>query len=137
MVEFILLNPCTCSRYQYDSIEKQDDRYKIRFLNAVTEIDKVTVSRFDLVDCPECPILVADLPYDELSFIQNVKSEARISLFIYQPSDFGVIHHRVDDLKLNFNKAYTVVFTGSTSLGNNEDDDDTNNGYSVILIQEY
>ena len=123
--------------YQYDPIEKEDDRYKIRFLNAATEIDRVTIARFDLVECPECPILVSDLGYDELSFIQQVQSEAKISLFIYEPSDFGIVYHRVDDLKLNFNKAYTLVFTGNTSLGNNKDDDNTNNGYSIILIQEY
>lgn len=123
--------------YQYDPLEKQDDRYSIRFLNAVTQIDKVTISRFDLVDCPTCPILVSDLNYGELSMIQKVESEARISVFIYQPSDFGVVYHRVDDLKLNFNKAYTVVFTGNTMLGNSEDDDYTNNGYTIVLIQEF
>lgn len=123
--------------YQYSPISKGDDLYRIRFLNAATEIDKITISRFDLVACPDCPILERDLVYGQISNIQEVRSEAKISLFIFDPADYGKLYHRVDDLKLNFNKAYTVVFTGDSSLGNNEDKDNTNNGYTVILIQEY
>ncbi len=123
--------------YQNDPINKFDNIYKIRFLDASTEIDRITVSRFNLVDCPECPILVNNLDYDELSFIQEVKSEAKISLFVYNPDDFARIYHRVDDLKLNFNKAYTVIFIGNSTLGDNSDDDNTNNGYSVVIIQEF
>ncbi len=123
--------------YQTDPIEKFDNIYKIRFLNASTEINRITVSRFNLVDCQGCPILANNIAYDELSFIQEVNSEAKISLFVYNPEDFAGLYHRVDDLKLNFNKAYTVIFTGNSSLGNNNDSDNTNNGYSVVIIQEF
>ena len=123
--------------YQSDPIEKYDDMYKIRFLNASSEIERITVSRFNLIDCPACPILANNIAYDELSFIQDVRSEAKISLFVYNPDDYGKLYHRVDDLKLNFNKAYTFIFTGNSSLGNNSDSDNTNNGYSVVIIQEF
>ncbi|MFA7326271.1 MAG: hypothetical protein WC121_06370 [Candidatus Kapaibacterium sp.] len=123
--------------YQSDPIDKYDNMYKIRFLNASTEIDRITVSRFNLIDCPACPILANNIAYDELSFLQEVKSEAKISLFVYNPDDFARLYHRVDDLKLNFNKAYTVIFTGNSSLGDNSDGDNTNNGYSVVIIQEF
>lgn len=123
--------------YQSNPIDKYDNMYKIRFLNASTEIDRITVSRFNLIDCPACPILANNIAYDELSFLQEVKSEAKISLFVYNPDDFARLYHRVDDLKLNFNKAYTVIFTGNSSLGNNTDNDNTNNGYSVVIIQEF
>lgn len=123
--------------YQSNPIDKYDNMYKIRFLNASTEIDRITVSRFNLIDCPACPILANNIAYDELSFLQEVKSEAKISLFVYNPDDFARLYHRVDDLKLNFNKAYTVIFTGNSSLGNNTDSDNTNNGYSVVIIQEF
>jgi len=123
--------------YQYDPIVKFDNLYKIRFLNACTEINRITVSRFNLVDCPACPILANNIAYDELSFLQDVNSEAKISLFVYYPEDYANLYHRVDDLKLNFNKAYTVIFTGNSSLGNNDDSDNTNNGYSVVIIQEF
>lgn len=101
--------------YQSDPIEKYDDMYKIRFLNASSEIERITVSRFNLIDCPACPILANNIAYDELSFIQDVRSEAKISLFVYNPDDYGKLYHRVDDLKLNFNKAYTFIFTGNSS----------------------
>lgn len=123
--------------YQYDPIVKFDNMYKIRFLNASTEIDKITISRFDLVACTDCPILASNIAFNDLSFIQEVPSEAKISLFVYNPDDFARLYHRVDDLKLNFNKAYTVIFTGNSSLGNNNDSDNTNNGYSVVIIQEF
>lgn len=123
--------------YQSEPVVKYDNMYKIRFLNASTEIDRITISRFNLVDCPACPILANNIAYDELSFLQEVNSEAKISLFVYDPNDFAKIYHRVDDLKLNYNKAYSVIFTGNSSLGNNTDSDNTNNGYSVVIIQEY
>lgn len=123
--------------YQYEPLEKVDSHYKIRFLNASSEIDDITVARYDLVDCPDCPILANAVKYDELSFVQEVFSEAKISLYIYNPDNLEERYHRVDDLKLNFNKAFTVVFAGNSSLGNNEDDDNTNNGYSIILLQEF
>ncbi|MFN3196466.1 MAG: hypothetical protein ACE364_10995 [Chlorobiota bacterium] len=123
--------------YIYEPLEKEDSHYKIRFLNASSEIDDITVARYDLVDCPDCPILANAIKYDELSFVQEVFSEAKISLYIYNPDDLEERYHRVDDLKLNFNKAFTVVFAGNSSLGNNEDDDNTNNGYSIILLQEF
>jgi len=123
--------------YSYDPLEKEDSNYKIRFLNASTEIDNITIARYDLVDCPNCPILANDIKFGELSFIQEVITESKISLYIYKPEDLEERYHRVDDLKLNFNKAFTVVFTGNSFLGNIEDDDNTNNGYSIILIQEF
>ncbi len=123
--------------YSYDPLEKVDSHYKIRFLNASTEIDDITVARYDLVDCPDCPILANAIKFDELSFVQEVFSEAKISLYIYNPDNLEERYHRVDDLKLNFNKAFTVIFAGNSSLGDNEDDDNTNNGYSIILLQEF
>lgn len=123
--------------YQTDPIVKADNYYKIRFLNASTDVDKITVARFNLVDCPTCPIWANNVKSEELSFLQEVNSEAKISLFVYNPDDFARLYHRVDDLKLNFNKAFTVIFTGNESLGNNSDDDNTNNGYSVVIIQEF
>ncbi|MER3329614.1 MAG: hypothetical protein RIF34_08570, partial [Candidatus Kapaibacterium sp.] len=123
--------------YQSDPIDKKDNFYKIRFLNASTDVDKITVARFNLVDCPGCPIWANNVKSEELSFLQEVTSEAKISLFVYNPDDFAILYHRVDDLKLNFNKAFTVIFTGNKSLGNNNDDDNTNNGYSVVIIQEF
>lgn len=123
--------------YQTDPIEKADSYYKIRFLNASTDVEKITVARFNLVDCPACPIWANNVKSEELSFLQEVNSEAKISLFVYNPDDFARLYHRVDDLKLNFNKAFTVIFTGNATLGNNSDDDNTNNGYSVVIIQEF
>ena len=123
--------------YSYEPLEKVDSHYKIRFLNASTEIDDITVARYDLTECPDCPILANAIKYDELSFVQEVFSEAKISLYIYNPNNLEERYHRVDDLKLNFNKAFTVVFSGNSSLGNNEDEDNTNNGYSIILLQEF
>jgi hypothetical protein len=123
--------------YQYDPIDKFDNRYRVRYLNACTEIDKITFSRYDLVACPECPPLMSDMDYGLMSPIQDVYSEVKISIFIYKPDDYTKLYHRVDDLKLNYNKAYIMIFTGNSSLGNNRDEDNTNNGYTVVQIQEY
>lgn len=123
--------------FQYDPIEKFDNRYRVRYLNASSEINKITFSRYNLVDCPTCSSLISDLNYGDISPIQDVYSEAKISIFIYNPDDYAKLYHRVDDLKLNYNKAYVMIFAGNSSLGNNSDNDNTNNGYTVIQIQEY
>lgn len=123
--------------YQYDPIDKFDNRYRVRYLNACTEIDKITFSRYNMQDCPDCSVLMGNMAYGEISPIQDIYSEAKISIFVYKSDDYSKLYHRVDDLKLNYNKAYVMIFIGNSSLGNTRDDDDTNNGYTVVQIQEY